>query len=82
MYQVRAVHRTEGWAEIWRETDSAREAYELAHQLQAAIWGLANSTELVLRWADQPFVAAITDKAGKDAWQECARLACPTVGFQ
>lgn len=81
MYRVRAQHRSEGWSEIWREVPSASEAYELAHQLQGALWGLSSSDSLNDEWQGKDFYVTITDAKGKSAWQECARARCPTVGL-
>lgn len=76
MYQVRKVHIHEGWSEVWREVASPSEAYELAHQLQAATWGLCNSDDLN-KEHQGPYTVHIT-RGGKSAWGECSRARCPT----
>jgi len=82
MYRVRAVHRSEGWSEIWKDVPGAAKAYELAHELQAALWGLNNDDKLNEKWQGKNFYVTITNKNGKSAWQECARARCPASGVQ
>jgi len=67
--------------EVLTETISPKQAYELAHELDAAARFGRDEIGLEFNKDANPCTVVIEDEYGNDVWQECAKARCPSVGM-
>jgi len=79
-YLVIKYDRVTGRREVMAEITDPCQAYDLAHELDAAAqFGRDDIHQLDK--SPHPCSIGIEDEDGNDVWKECARARCPSTGI-